>query len=178
MLGGARFLALDLYGGPERLAAAKAAHAGRHSDRHRGCHLAGACGAALHQHRHQFRVLYPHRVPGRGCAPARPHCCRASAAALWSPPTGAGKFTHLIAQARLSRSHRPKWRLWMPPGRATLSGPGCCTAWPKGRTCPRCVCLGAAAGSLKVGHYGAATTLPTLDEITSLADTLKASASQ
>jgi sugar/nucleoside kinase (ribokinase family) len=36
----------------------------------------------------------------------------------------------------------------------------------------RCVCMGAAAGSLKVGHLGAATTLPALSEIVALANTL------
>ena len=38
---------------------------------------------------------------------------------------------------------------------------------------PRCVCLGAAAGSLKVKHYGAATSLPKLNEIKELAKTVK-----
>jgi len=38
---------------------------------------------------------------------------------------------------------------------------------------PQSVCLGAAAGSLKVGHFGAATILPNINEISSLAKTLK-----
>jgi alpha-D-ribose-1-phosphate 5-kinase (ADP) len=44
----------------------------------------------------------------------------------------------------------------------------------KGKTLMDSVCLGAATGSLKVGHLGAATTLPDLSEILSLAETIKA----
>jgi len=39
---------------------------------------------------------------------------------------------------------------------------------------PRSVCLGAAAGALKVGFLGAATSLPELRQIEGLADTLQA----
>ena len=35
------------------------------------------------------------------------------------------------------------------------------------------VCYGVACGSLKVGNWGAATTLPTFEEIRELADSLK-----
>ncbi len=43
----------------------------------------------------------------------------------------------------------------------------------KGKTLRESVCLGTAAGSLKVGHFGAATTLPALEEIIRLAKGLK-----
>jgi sugar/nucleoside kinase (ribokinase family) len=46
----------------------------------------------------------------------------------------------------------------------------------KGEQLPRALCLGAAAGALKVQHLGAATTLPSADEIVALADTLTAEA--
>jgi len=47
----------------------------------------------------------------------------------------------------------------------------------KGLDLPRSVCLGAAAGALKVGFVGAATTLPKLSAVEGLANTLAVSAS-
>jgi sugar/nucleoside kinase (ribokinase family) len=41
---------------------------------------------------------------------------------------------------------------------------------------PRAVCLGVAAGSLAVQQFGAATTLPALDEVAALAATLQPAA--
>ena len=43
----------------------------------------------------------------------------------------------------------------------------------QGKTLQESVCLGTAAGSLKVRHFGAATTLPDLEEIIQLANSLK-----
>ncbi len=48
----------------------------------------------------------------------------------------------------------------------------------KGLDLPRSVCLGVAAGALKVGFIGAATTLPTLSEIEKLASTISVKPAQ
>jgi len=48
----------------------------------------------------------------------------------------------------------------------------------KGLDLPRSACLGAAAGALKVGFIGAATTLPELGEVERLADQLEVTSIQ
>ena len=57
---------------------------------------------------------------------------------------------------------------------AAIASSSIATEMVKGKTLKESVCLGVATGSLKVGHFGAATTLPDLGNILSLAAALTA----
>lgn len=170
-LNGAHYLALDLYGGPERIAAAKVAHeAGIQTAigdviwpdhavlpftsiaTNSGSYIRTEFpGIDIHQHARALQDI------SRGIV----IITDGSREIFSLDPSGAA-FTVIP----------PKVEVVDATGAGDAFRSGLLYGLVNGFELPKCVCLGAAAGSLKVGHYGAATTLPTLNEINSLADSL------
>jgi len=177
ILGGARILALDLYGGPERIAAAKAAHQAG---------IQTAIGD----------VIWPEHavLPFTSITTNSGSYIRAEFPGIDVPQhartlqsisrgivitTDGGNAIHTIDKNGASFTVTPpKVEVVDATGAGDAFRSGLLYGLIKCLDLPQCICLGAAAGSLKVGHYGAATTLPTLDEIISLAKTLKVTSSQ
>ena len=67
-----KFLALDLYGGPERLEVARLAYRSGVQTAINDVVLAGSSGIEIHQYRHQLGTLYPSKLPRRGRSGACP----------------------------------------------------------------------------------------------------------
>jgi sugar/nucleoside kinase (ribokinase family) len=170
-LKGAQYLALDLYGGTERLEAAKAGHKARISTvigdviwkehavlpftsiaTNSGSYIRSEFpGIDVRQHSRELQAL------NRGIIIT----------------TNGEKKIHVIGADRREFQVQP---IKMPVKDATGAGDafrsGLLFGLTQGKTLEESVCLGAAAGSLKVGHFGAATTLPHLKEIIEVADGL------
>lgn len=168
MLGGARFLALDLYGGPERLAAAQAAHAAG---------IQTAIGdviwpehAALPFTRIATNSGSYIRTEFPG-VDVRQHArlLQSISGGIVVTTDGSGEIYTLDSSGAAFTVTPPKVAVVDATGAGDAFRSGLLYGLATGQDLPASVCLGAAAGSLKVGHYGAATTLPSLKEIKELA---------
>ena len=173
MLQGAKYVALDLYGGPERLAAAR---------------LAIECGAltAIGD------VIWPDH-------PALPFTSIATNSGPYIRQNFPGVDVRLHAHKLQSVSkgivittdgpnpvhaldERGNGFIIQPPSATAVDATGAGDAFRagllygllNGMDLPQSLCWACAAGSLKVGNIGAATTLPEFKEIEALAGSLKA----
>ncbi len=176
MLKGARFLALDLYGGPERLNAARAAfRVGVQTvigdviwTEHAALPYTSIAtnsasyirtvfpGIDVHQHARRLQSISKGIVVTTDGGADIFAVDRDGAAFTVTPP---------IVTAVDATGAGDAFRAGMLYGLL------------KGLDLPHSVCLGAAAGALKVGFIGAATTLPALSEIEKLAGQLEITAS-
>ena len=171
MIKGASYLALDLYGGPERLQAAKAAKAAgidttigdviwpEHEAlpytsiaTNSGSYIRNVFpGVDVHQHAHKLQEINNGMVI----------------------TTDGGLEVYVIDKDGQAFSAKPpKVEVVDATGAGDAFRAGLLYGLNKGFDLPACVCWGMATGSLKVGHVGAATTLPTFNEIESLAQKL------
>lgn len=173
MLQGAKYVALDLYGGPERLAAAR---------------LAIECGAltAIGD------VIWPDH-------PALPFTSIATNSGPYIRQNFPGVDVRLHARKLQSVSkgivittdgpnpvhaldEKGNGFIIQPPSATAVDATGAGDAFRagllygllNGMDLPQSLCWACAAGSLKVGNIGAATTLPEFKEIEALAGSLKA----
>ncbi len=177
MLKGARYVALDLYGGPERVNAARDAfQAGVLTTigdviwtDHEVLPFASIAtnsasyirnvfpGVDVHQHARKLQAI------SKGIVVT----------------TDGGNDVFVLDKARIAFTVTPPK---VTPVDATGAGDafrsGLLFGLIKGLDLPHSVCLGVAAGALKVGFIGAATTLPQLIEIESLAATLLVKSTQ
>ncbi|MDP2964849.1 MAG: carbohydrate kinase family protein [Pelolinea sp.] len=172
LLNGARYLALDLYGGPERLMAAKIAHEAG---------IQTAIGDIIWP---DHAVLPYTSIATNSGSYIRTEFpgidVRQHAHALQSISKGivittdGGEKIYAIDKSGTSFTVTPlKVEVVDATGAGDAFRAGLLYGLVNSLDLPKCVCLGVAAGSLKVGHLGAATTLPSLEEIISLANTLK-----
>ena len=171
MLKGAHYLALDLYGGPERLAAAKAAHqAGVQTTigdviwpehealpytsivTNSGSYIRNLFpGVDVHQHAHKLQQI------NKGIVIT----------------TDGGREVYAIDKdGKAFSAQPPRVDVVDATGAGDAFRAGLLYGLEKGFDLPGSVCWGMATGSLKVGHIGAATTLPTFKEIETLAQEL------
>jgi sugar/nucleoside kinase (ribokinase family) len=177
ILGGARYIALDLYGGPERIEAAKTAHQAG---------IQTAIGDVIWPD----HAVLPYtsiatnsgsyirtEFPGVDVS-QHARALQSISRGIVVTTDGSREIYTLDPSGAAFTVTPPKVEVVDATGAGDAFRSGLLYGLVKGFDLPRCVCLGAAAGSLKVGHYGAATTLPSLDEITSLADSLKPNPSQ
>jgi sugar/nucleoside kinase (ribokinase family) len=172
MLKGARFLALDLYGGPERLNAARDAfQAGVQTvigdviwTEHEALPYTSIAtnsasyirtvfpGIDVRQHAHRLHFISKGIVVTTDGGADIYIVDRSGAAFTVTPP----RVTAVDAT-----------------GAGDAFRAGMLYGLLKGWDLPHSVCLGAAAGALKVGFIGAATTLPALSEVEKLAGQLE-----
>jgi sugar/nucleoside kinase (ribokinase family) len=171
MLGGARFLALDLYGGDERLAAAQTAwEAGLQTvigDVVQPDHPILPLTSIATNSGAYIRDLYPDVA-------VREHAHRLQAISQGIVITTDGANpVYVIDRDGSTFTVRPPQ---VEPVDATGAGDafraGLLAGILRGRSLPRSVCWGVAAGALKVGRIGAATDPAPLEEVVVLADTL------
>lgn len=173
MLQGAKYVALDLYGGPERLAAAR---------------LAIECGASTAI----GDVIWPDH-------PALPFTSIATNSGPYIRQNFPGVDVRLHARKLQSVSkgivittdgpnpvhaldEKGNGFIIQPPSATAVDATGAGDAFRAGllygllhgMDLPQSLCWACAAGSLKVGNIGAATTLPEFKEIEALAGSLKA----
>lgn len=171
MLKGAKYLALDLYGGPERLTAARdAIQAGVQT-------AIGDVIWANHPVLPYTSIATNSASYIRNVFPGID--VRMHAQELHSISKGiivttdGGDDIYVLDKQGTAFSVTPPKVI---PVDATGAGDafraGLLYGLLKGLDLPRSVCLGAAAGALKVGFIGAATALPRLEEVEALAQTL------
>lgn len=173
MLDGAKYLALDLYGGPERLAAAKLAFESG---------VATAIGDVIW---HDHPVL-PYTSIATNSAPyisqtfpgvdVRQHARKLQSISKGIVVTTNGPSTvHAIdAQGNGFLIDPPKVDAVDATGAGDAFRSGLLFGLSRGYDLPRSLCWAVACGSFKVKNIGAATTLPDFKEIEALANTLKA----
>ena len=168
MLDGARFLALDLYGGDERLQAARCAReAGAVTaigdvvdPDHPALPLAGIAtnsGAYIRQ-------LFP-GVDER----AHAHRLQRTSRGIVVVTDGGNEIYTVDRDGTAFAVQPPVVRVVDATGAGDAFRAGLLAGLLRGQNLRQSVCWGAAAGSLKVQHAGAATTIPTLDEVAMLA---------
>lgn len=171
-LGGAHFLALDLYGGSERAAAAKAA---------REAGIQTAIGDVIWTDHSilPFTSIATNsgsyiraEFPGMDVR-KHAHALQAISQGMVITTDGSMEIYTIDEKGAAFTVTPPKVEVMDATGAGDAFRAGLLFGLAMKFDLPQCVCLGAAAGSLKVGHYGAATTLPTLNEITSLAKTFE-----
>lgn len=173
MTRGARFLALDLYGGPERLHAAQTAHAAgvqtTIGDVIWPEHAALPFTSILTNSGSYIRSEFPG-------ADVRAHARQLQAISKGIViTTDGGEEVFTIDRDGAAFSARPpKVAVVDATGAGDAFRAGLLYGLDRGLTLAESVCWGMAAGSLKVGHIGAATTLPAFTEIESLAQALTA----
>jgi sugar/nucleoside kinase (ribokinase family) len=171
MLSGARYVALDLYGGPERLAAVDTAR------------RAGATTVI-------GDVIWPDHpaLPQTGIATnsgafikdtfpgvdVRDHARRLQAISRGIVVTSQGPDeVYVIGRDQSAFTVQPpRVRAVDATGAGDAFRAGLLFGLMRGWELPRCVCWGVAAGALKVQRLGAASDLPSLAEIEALANTL------
>jgi sugar/nucleoside kinase (ribokinase family) len=172
LLGTACYLALDLYGGPERLAAAKAAHqAGIQTavgDVIWSDHAVLPYSSIATNSGSYIRTEFP-GVDVRWHARTLQSISRG----IVITTDGDREIFTIDENGAAFTVTPPKVEVVDATGAGDAFRSGLLYGMISGLDLPQCVCLGAAAGSLKVGHYGAATSLPTLNEIKELAKTVK-----
>lgn len=171
MLAGARYLALDLYGGDERLAAAQTAReAGLQTvigDVVRPEHPILPLTSIATNSGAYIRDQYPD-------VDVREHARRLQAISQGIViTTGGAKPVYVVNRDGSAFTVRPPQ---VKPVDATGAGDafraGLLAGLLHSHTLPRSVCWGAAAGALKVQRIGAATDPASLEEVVALADTL------
>ena len=172
LLKGARYLALDLYGGPERVGAAKTAHqAGIQTaigDVIWPDHAVLPYTSIATNSGSYIRTEFP-GVDVRHHA----HTLQDISHGIVVTTDG-GREIYTIDENGISFTVKPpKVEVVDATGAGDAFRSGLLFGLESGFGLPQSVCLGAAAGSLKVGHFGAATILPNINEISSLAKTLK-----
>jgi sugar/nucleoside kinase (ribokinase family) len=172
MLQGARFFALDLYGGPERMQAAETAHAGGAeiviSDVIEASHpvlpLTGVLinsgtylrnmlpGVNVRQHARELREINQGVV------------------IVTDGPNGVFAIDRQGGEFTLQP---PRVTVVDATGAGDAFRAGLMFGLLKGFDLSRSLCFGVAAGSLKVRHAGAASVLPTLQEVDTLASNIE-----
>lgn len=171
MLKGARYVALDLYGGPERLNAARETiQAGALTtigDVIWADHAVLPFASITTNSASYIRNVFPG-------VDVRLHSRQLQSISKGIVvTTDGGKDVFVLDQAGIAFTVTPPK---VTPVDATGAGDafrsGLLYGLVRGLDLPRSVCLGVAAGALKVGFIGAATTLPKLNEINELASTL------
>ena len=171
MLKGAGFLALDLYGGPERVQSARAAHnAGVRTTigdviwpEHKalpvtdivtnsGSYIRNVFpGVDVHQHARSLQAI------NKG---------------IVITTDGGDEVFAIDRDGSAFVARPPKVEVVDATGAGDAFRAGLLYGLDKGLSLAESVCWGMATGSLKVGHVGAATTLPTFAEIEKLAKSL------
>ena len=172
-LAGVTYLALDLYGGEERQRAAEvAAKAG----------VQTAVGDVIETD-HPILPLAPivtnsaaymrEALPG---VDVHRQTCRLQAVngGIVVATDGAHELIAVGLNGQAYRVQPPAVTAVDATGAGDAFRAGLLAALLKGESLPRALCWGVAAGALKVQHLGAATTLPSAEEIVALADTLDA----
>jgi len=172
MLRGASYLALDLYGGPERLdAARKAVQAGAQTvtgDVIWPEHAALPFTSIATNSASYIRSVFPG-------IDVRQHARRLQAISRGIVITTDGGEDIFVVdrQGSAFTVTPPRVSVIDATGAGDAFRAGLLFGLLRGLDLPRSVCLGAAAGALKVGFLGAATSLPELPEIEALADTIR-----
>jgi sugar/nucleoside kinase (ribokinase family) len=171
MLKGAGFLALDLYGGPERVQSARAAHnAGVRTTigdviwpehealpvtdivTNSGSYIRNVFpGVDVHQHARSLQTI------NKG---------------IVITTDGGDEVFAIDRDGSAFVARPPKVEVVDATGAGDAFRAGLLYGLDKGLSLAESVCWGMATGSLKVGHVGAATTLPTFAEIEKLAKSL------
>ncbi len=171
MLKGARYLALDLYGGPERIQAAKTAHkAGVQTTigdviwpehevlpftdiaTNSGSYIRNIFpGVDVHQHARKLQTI------NKG---------------IVITTDGGDEVFAIDRDGSTFIACPPKVEVLDATGAGDAFRAGLLYGLDKGLDLAASVCWGMATGSLKVGHIGAATTLPAFAEIETLANAL------
>jgi len=171
-LRGAEYLALDLYGGQERVNAAKTAH---------GAGVNTAIGDV---------VWTDHEVlPYTGIATNSGSYIRALFPGIDTHEyahdlqsiskgivvtTDGGEMVYVVDKGGKAFTVKPPAvKVNDATGAGDAFRAGLLYGLTQGKDLRESVCLGTAAGSLKVGHFGAATTLPAVEEITRIANGLE-----
>ena len=169
MLKGAGFLALDLYGGPERVQSARVAHnAGVRTTigdviwpehealpvtdivTNSGSYIRNVFpGVDVHQHARSLQAINQGIV---------------------ITTDGGDEVFAIDRDGSAFVAHPPKVEVVDATGAGDAFRAGLLYGLDKGLSLAESVCWGMATGSLKVGHVGAATTLPTFAEIEKLAN--------
>jgi sugar/nucleoside kinase (ribokinase family) len=171
MLAGARFVALDLYGGPERLAALEAARAARATT------VVGDVIWPDHPALPMTDIVLNSGAFVRDTFPgadlrAHAHQLQAVSRGVVITSNGPGQV-YVIDQAGSTFTVQPPV---VPAIDATGAGDafraGLLFGLTQGWDLPRSVCWGVAAGALKVQRLGAASNLPPAAEVAALAGTL------
>ena len=170
-LKGAKYLALDLYGGPERIQSAKTAHnAGVQTTigdviwpehevlpftdiaTNSGSYIRNIFpGVDVHQHAHKLQTI------NKG---------------IVITTDGGDEVFAIDRDGSAFVAHPPKVEVVDATGAGDAFRAGLLYGLDQGLDLAASVCWGMATGSLKVGHVGAATTLPTFAEIETLAKRL------
>lgn len=171
-LDGAEYMALDLYGGPERVNAAKAAHAAgvditigdvvwtdhevlpyTSIATNSGSYIRDLFpGIDVHQHARNLQSV------SKGIVVT----------------TDGSEMVHVVDEGGNAFYVKPPAvKVKDATGAGDAFRAGLLYGLTKGKDLQESVCLGTAAGSLKVGYFGAATKLPALEEIIRLANGLE-----
>ncbi len=171
-LNGAKYMALDLYGGSERINNAKAAYtAGVDTtigDVVWTDHAVLPYTSIATNSGSYIRALFP-GIDVR----QRAHALQGVSKGIVVTTDG-GEMVHVIDEdGKAFLVKPPTVKVKDATGAGDAFRAGLLYGLTKGKTLRESVCLGTAAGSLKVGHFGAATTLPALEEIIRLAKGLK-----
>jgi ribokinase len=172
MLEGVKYLALDLYGGPERLATAKLAFEAGVSTaigdviwpEHPALPFTSIATNSAPYIRQQF--------PG---VDVRQHSrrLRSISKGIVITTDGPGTVHALDAQGNGWTIEPPVTRAIDATGAGDAFRAGLLYGLLRGFDLPHSLCWGVAAGSLKVRNLGAATTLPAFGEIEALANSLE-----
>lgn len=171
MMRGARYLALDLYGGPERLNAAKAAHAAgletTIGDVIWPEHEALPATSIVTNSGSYIRNIFPG-------VDVRAHARKLQAInkGIVITTDGGEEVFAIDRDGSAFSAKPPKVSVVDATGAGDAFRAGLLYGLNKGLNLAESVCWGIATGSLKVGHVGAATTLPEFAEIENLANSL------
>ena len=171
MLGGARYLALDLYGGPERLAAAQTAHqAGTINvigdiidPEHPALPITGIATISA--------AFIRDRYPGTDVM-AHGQALRAVSGGIIVLTDGADKVRVIDAVGDTFSVQPPNVQAVDATGAGDAFRAGLLAGLSRGQDLATSTRLGVACGVLKVQHRGAATTVPDWAEVEALAETL------
>jgi sugar/nucleoside kinase (ribokinase family) len=171
MLKGARYLALDLYGGPERIQAAKIAHAAGVQTTtgdvvwldHEVLPFTSIATNSASYIRNLFPGVDVHQYA---------HDLQAVNHGIIITTDGGREVYAIDRDGKAFSAKPPKVEVVDATGAGDAFRAGLLYGLEQGLDLPASVCWGMATGSLKVGHVGAATSLPTFQEIESLANSL------
>jgi sugar/nucleoside kinase (ribokinase family) len=171
MLAGARYVALDLYGGPERLAALETA---------RAAGTATAVGDVIWPDHPALpltdvatnsgafvRVTFP-----GADVRAHAHRLQSLSRGVVITSNGPGEVYVVDRTGRAFTVQPPRVAAVDATGAGDAFRAGLLYGLAQGWDLPRSVCWGVAAGALKVQRLGAASQLPAVGEVAALADTL------
>ena len=171
MLNGAEYLALDLYGGPERLSVARIAHEAGITTTigdavwpdHEVLPFTGIATNSGSYIRTEF--------PGVDVRAHSRELQTISGGIVIT--TDGGDAVHVIDRDGSEFTVKPpQVRVKDATGAGDAFRSGLLYGLVNGKSLQVSVCLGVAVGSLKVGHFGAAETLPSLNEVHEVADKL------